>query len=142
MTNSLNPNEYLVGVDGGGTGTRVVLADASGVELARATSGPSGLGLGVAQAWQAIETACSQAFRSAGVPFRDPDRLITVGEGHHKTCCSYTASYPDFQDWTRDAKSFESLAGHATDAFTVTGNGEPKTLFCEFVKLSRACLVF
>jgi glucosamine kinase len=70
MTNSLNPNEYLVGVDGGGTGTRVVLADASGVELARATSGPSGLGLGVAQAWQAIETACSQAFRSAGVPFR------------------------------------------------------------------------
>jgi glucosamine kinase len=69
MNNSLKPHHYLVGVDGGGTGTRVVLADAGGAELARATSGPSGLALGVERAWQAIETACSRAFRTAGVPF-------------------------------------------------------------------------
>ena len=71
------------------------------------------------------------------LPFRDPDRLITLGEARHKTdCCSYTASYPDFQDWASDAKSFASLAGYAPDAFTVTGNGEPKTLFCAMVTVN------
>ncbi|MGV7246188.1 BadF/BadG/BcrA/BcrD ATPase family protein, partial [Caballeronia sp. M23-90] len=51
MTNSNHSYSYLIGVDGGGSGTRVVLADANGVELARASGGPSGLGLGVERAW-------------------------------------------------------------------------------------------
>ena len=59
--------QFLIGVDGGGTGTRVVLADARGVELSQAAGGPSGLGLGVERAWQAIEAACAQAFASAGL---------------------------------------------------------------------------
>ncbi len=68
------------------------------------------------------------------LPFRDPDRLVTVGESRHQTgCCSYIASYPDFLDWQRSAKSFQSLAGFADDAFTLTGNGEPKTMFCAMV---------
>ncbi|WP_206950695.1 BadF/BadG/BcrA/BcrD ATPase family protein [Trinickia acidisoli] len=58
---------FLMGVDGGGTGTRVVLADAHGVELAQAEGGGSGLALGVARAWQAIEAACAQAFAAAGL---------------------------------------------------------------------------
>jgi glucosamine kinase len=63
----MNSNFFLIGVDGGGTGTRVVLADAQGHELAQATSGPSGLGLGVERAWQSIERACADAFASAGL---------------------------------------------------------------------------
>ncbi|MGN6668676.1 MAG: BadF/BadG/BcrA/BcrD ATPase family protein, partial [Trinickia sp.] len=59
--------QYWIGVDGGGTGTRVVLADARGVELAQAQGGASGLGLGVTRAWSAIEAACAQAFASAGL---------------------------------------------------------------------------
>lgn len=59
--------QYWLGVDGGGTGTRVVLADARGVELGHATGGASGLGLGVTRAWAAIEAACVQAFASAGL---------------------------------------------------------------------------
>src|ERR1700761_7352565 len=70
------------------------------------------------------------------LPYHDADRLVTIGDTRHKTCCSYVASYPDFQDWARDARSFESLAGHAPDAFTVTGNGEPKTLFCAMVTVN------
>lgn len=63
----METTQFLIGVDGGGTGTRVVLADARGVELAQAAGGPSGLALGVERAWQAIEAACAQAFASAGL---------------------------------------------------------------------------
>ncbi|MBV8656373.1 MAG: ATPase [Burkholderiales bacterium] len=59
--------DYLIGVDGGGTGTRVVLADREGSELARATGGPSGLGLGITLAWVAISDAVQVAFERAGI---------------------------------------------------------------------------
>ncbi|WP_250450071.1 BadF/BadG/BcrA/BcrD ATPase family protein [Caballeronia sp. ATUFL_M2_KS44] len=62
-------NGFLLGVDGGGSGTRVVLADAQGVELTRASGGPSGLGLGVERAWRSIEDACRRAFHAAALPF-------------------------------------------------------------------------
>jgi len=61
--------DYLIGVDGGGTGTRVRIArQAPGgtVELAQGTSGPSGLGLGIARAWAAIHEAIAQAFAASG----------------------------------------------------------------------------
>ncbi len=51
--------EYLIGVDGGGTGTRVRLALPDGTELAQAQSGPSGLALGIGPAWQSIGDAAS-----------------------------------------------------------------------------------
>jgi glucosamine kinase len=62
----MNQDFFLIGIDGGGTGTRVVLGDAQGRELARVASGPSGLGLGIERAWQAIETGCADAFKRAG----------------------------------------------------------------------------
>jgi len=65
------------------------------------------------------------------LPYHDPGRLVTIGEQRHSSgCCSYIASYPDFQDWKRTAKSFQSLAGYASDAFTISGDGEPMTMFC------------
>jgi glucosamine kinase len=67
LTHLMNTDLFLIGVDGGGSGTRVVLGDAHGHELAQAASGPSGLGLGVERAWQAILAACTEAFKQAGV---------------------------------------------------------------------------
>ncbi len=58
---------FLVGVDGGGSGTRVVLADANGNELAQATGGASALGLGAERAWAAIGAAVARAFSNAGL---------------------------------------------------------------------------
>jgi glucosamine kinase len=58
---------FLIGIDGGGTGTRVVLGDVKGRELAQAASGPSGLGLGIERAWQAIQAGCNEAFSRAGI---------------------------------------------------------------------------
>jgi glucosamine kinase len=65
----MDTHYWLVGVDGGGTGTRVALGDANGLELARAAAGPSGLGLGVERAWQSIEAGCRAAFDEAGQAF-------------------------------------------------------------------------
>ena len=68
------------------------------------------------------------------LPYLQPDRLVTIGENRQGIgCCTYSASYPDFVDWQRTARSFQSLAGYAFDAFTIGGNGEPKTMFCAMV---------
>jgi len=64
------------------------------------------------------------------LPYRQPDRLVTLGENRrHSDCCAFTSSYPDYLDWTHSAKSFESLAGFASDGFTLTGTGDPKMIF-------------
>lgn len=57
---------YFIGIDGGGTGTRAVLADAGSAELAQASGGASALALGIEPAWQAIEAAVARAFTSLG----------------------------------------------------------------------------
>jgi glucosamine kinase len=59
--------EYLIGVDGGGTGTRVRLARADGSELAQAQGGPSGLAHGIVAAWSAINAAVNKAFATVGI---------------------------------------------------------------------------
>jgi glucosamine kinase len=59
--------EYLLGVDGGGTGTRVLLANRQGAVLAQASAGPSALGQGVAAAWQHIMAGVQKAFSLAGL---------------------------------------------------------------------------
>jgi putative ABC transport system permease protein len=67
------------------------------------------------------------------LPYYRPDRLITIGEGRNQTknneALSSNSSNPDFQDWKKMTKSFESLAAYASDAFTLTGNGDPKNVF-------------
>ena len=60
---------YVIGIDGGGTGTRAVLADRQGRELAQGRGGPSGLGLGIERAWASIGVACADAFTQAGIAF-------------------------------------------------------------------------
>ncbi|WP_175999168.1 BadF/BadG/BcrA/BcrD ATPase family protein [Burkholderia stabilis] len=60
---------FAIGIDGGGTGTRAVLADRHGRELAQGRGGPSGLGLGIERAWASIGAACADAFTRAGFGF-------------------------------------------------------------------------
>src|SRR5271170_1236892 len=67
------------------------------------------------------------------LPFYQPDRLVTIGEGRLQTkgneALSSNASNPDFQDWKKMTKSFTDLASYGFDAFTLAGNGEPKNVF-------------
>lgn len=72
--------EFLLGVDGGGSGTRVRLARRGGAEIAIGQGGPSALALGIDAAWAAIESAITQAFASAGLE-RPADRQLAAGIG-------------------------------------------------------------
>ncbi len=58
---------YLVGVDGGGTGTRVRLSDLQGRLLGQGQAGPSALGQGVDQAWRHIQEAVQAAAFQSGL---------------------------------------------------------------------------
>lgn len=64
------------------------------------------------------------------LPYRQPDRLVTLGETRRQAgCCGVTSSYPDYMDWKESARSFESLAGYHSDGFTFAGGSEPKVIF-------------
>lgn len=54
--------KYFIGVDGGGSGTRIVVADSKRRVLARAEGAPSALGQGIEQAWRSILDTISLAF--------------------------------------------------------------------------------
>jgi glucosamine kinase len=57
---------FFIGVDGGGTGTRVRVETPDGNELGRGKAGPSGLAHGAAAAWSAVQEALDAAFAQAG----------------------------------------------------------------------------
>ncbi|WP_028453375.1 BadF/BadG/BcrA/BcrD ATPase family protein [Chitinilyticum aquatile] len=59
--------KYLIGVDGGGTGTRIAIAGLDGVELVRAEAGASALGQGIDKAWANITAAIKDGFAKLGL---------------------------------------------------------------------------
>jgi hypothetical protein len=63
------------------------------------------------------------------LPYHAPSRLITLGEARSGGDDGNVASFPDFLDWKRTAKSFESFAGYGFSAYTLSGNGDPKNIF-------------
>jgi glucosamine kinase len=56
---------FLIGIDGGGTGTRARLVGREGALLGTADAGPSALAQGLAQAWTNIGQAITRAFATA-----------------------------------------------------------------------------
>jgi predicted permease len=66
------------------------------------------------------------------LPYYQPERIATVGETRDPSHASDSAvsdtSYPDYMDWTQQAKSFESLGGYQGDQFTYSGAGDPEVL--------------
>jgi glucosamine kinase len=72
--------EFLLGVDGGGTSTRALLARRDGRVIGQGQAGPSALGQGITQAWTQVELAIRQAFESARLPVPAWDRCA-LGAG-------------------------------------------------------------
>ena len=107
--------EYLIGVDGGGTGTRVRLADPKGVELAQASAGPSGLSHGIPNAWTTILSAIGEACAVADIG-SPPLSAMAIGLGlagvHNKEwAAQFVAADPGFAALVLDTDGFTTLMG-------------------------------
>lgn len=107
--------DYLIGVDGGGTGTRVRIARAGGQEIAQAQGGPSGLAHGIGNAWQAINDAVAAAFMSAGVTL-PPRSRVAIGLGlagvHNKEwAAQFVAANPGYAALRLETDGFTTLMG-------------------------------
>ena len=106
---------YLIGVDGGGTGTRIILASVDGTVLGRGSAGPSGLMHGAEPAWLAILTAVDQAFHAQGVP---PPALseIAIGCGlagvnNKRWAQDFSAKNPGFAEVILETDAGTTLLG-------------------------------
>jgi glucosamine kinase len=126
--------DYLIGVDGGGTGTRVRLArkDAQSAltEIAQGAGGPSGLGLGIARAWASVQEAAGQAFAAAGIE-QPPLARIAIGLGlagvHNKQwAAEFVAANPGYAAIRLETDAFTTLMGAhggAPGAIVAIGTG-------------------
>ena len=59
---------YFLGVDGGGSGCRARLSDASGITIGNGVAGPATLRLGADASWTAVTTAADAAIALRGTP--------------------------------------------------------------------------
>lgn len=118
---------WLIGVDGGGTGTRVALGDAQGKELARAAAGPSGLGLGIERAWQSIEEGARAAFEQAGVAFDRSQCVLgcgLAGVNNPDWLAAFRAAAPPVAGLAVESDAYTTLLGaHGGDPGVVVALG-------------------
>ena len=120
--------EYLIGVDGGGTGTRVRLARADGIEVAQGAGGPSGLALGIAPAWASIEAAIDQAFAALGAT-RPAHGKMAIGLGlagvhNPQWAAQFTQANPGFAVLRLENDAFTTLMGaHQGNPGTIVAIG-------------------
>jgi predicted permease len=85
------------------------------------------LALGIGANTAIFSVVYSALLRS--LPFKDPSQLLMFAEGRRQSSDQpVVCSYPDFLDWKRTTKSYQSLAGFGSEVFTLTGNGDPKNV--------------
>ncbi|SFD47557.1 BadF/BadG/BcrA/BcrD ATPase family protein [Massilia yuzhufengensis] len=107
--------DYLIGVDGGGTGTRVRLARADGADIAQASGGPSALSRGIDNAWTTINGAIAEAFAAIGID-HIPMHACAIGLGlagvHNKEwAAQFVAANPGYAALALDTDGFTTLMG-------------------------------
>lgn len=107
--------DYLIGVDGGGTGTRARLARPDGTLLSQADAGPSGLALGIPQAWAAVCGAIAKAFVLAKLPPAEPGRcalgLGLAGVHNQQWAAQFAAADPGFASLLLHSDAYTTLLG-------------------------------
>jgi predicted permease len=69
------------------------------------------------------------------LPYHDPSRLVILAEKTPEFD-NMSISYPNLQDWQKENRSFESLAGHRWTDYDLTGNGMPEHLGGRMVSAS------
>lgn len=106
---------FLVGVDGGGTGTRAVLARRDGRVIGSGAAGPSALGQGIAHAWCHVELAVRRAFESARLAMPGWEHCAAAmglsGAGHVPWRDAFMAANPGLAHLQLETDSFTMLLG-------------------------------
>jgi len=107
--------DYLIGVDGGGTKTRVRLARRDGAELAHALGGPSALRHGIERSWNTVNRAVLEAFAAIGID-KIPMHACAIGLGlagvHNKDwAAAFRAANPGYGACVLDTDAFTTLMG-------------------------------
>ncbi len=65
------------------------------------------------------------------LPYADADRLIAIASTHPQVPGALEATFPDYQDWTRQQSSFTELAAYSVinpTTVSVIANGHPQQL--------------
>ncbi|MBV8657416.1 MAG: ATPase [Burkholderiales bacterium] len=107
---------FHIGVDGGGTGTRVAIAAPGQPEiLARAEGGPGGLGLGRDAAWRNILASVAAAFSQLGlveIPMAECSIGLGLAGVHNREwAAQFLAMAPVFGAIAVDTDGFTTLLG-------------------------------
>ena len=107
--------DYLIGIDGGGSGTRALVQRVHGETVGTGTAGPSALGQGVPQAWENIQAAARRAFEAAGLPIPTWKRCALAaglsGVSHGPWREAFLAGDPGFARLEAETDSFTMLLG-------------------------------
>ena len=64
----------------------------------------------------------------APLPYREPDRLVTVWLNNFRLKSPTDLSYRDFIDWEHDAPPFEKMSAYAWRSFDLSSPGNPEHL--------------
>lgn len=122
--------DYLIGIDGGGSGTRALVQRVHGETVAIGTAGPSALGQGVSQAWDNVLAAARRAFEAAGLavpPWRHCALAAGLsGVSHPPWREAFLACDPGFAWLDAETDSYTMLLGaHAGQpgAIVIAGTG-------------------
>lgn len=111
----MKPVQYYVGVDGGGSGTRALLADATGKVLGAGAAGPSGLAHGVERAWEAILLAINQAYTGAALDAPAYDQVALycglAGANHAAWAQAFHTQQPGFAELSLVSDALTTLYG-------------------------------
>lgn len=130
--------DYLIGVDGGGTGTRVRLALPDGTLLGEGASGPSALLHGIPNAWNAVEQAAAAAFAAAGTGTPERER-IAIGLGlagvHNKGwAADFIGANPGYAAVALETDAYTTVLGAhegRPGAIIALGTGSVGEALCE-----------
>jgi len=107
--------DYLIGVDGGGSGTRALVRPIQGDGAGTGSAGPSALQQGIPQAWDNVLLAVRRAFEAAGLAVPPWDRCVLAaglsGVSHAPWRTAFLARDPGFYALDAETDSFTMLMG-------------------------------
>lgn len=107
--------QYLIGIDGGGSGTRALVQPVRGGATLAGSAGPSALQQGIPQAWDNVLLAVRRAFEAAGrpVPAWEDCALAAglSGVSHAPWREAFRARNPGFAVLAAETDSYTMLLG-------------------------------